>query len=109
MSDKAEGLVHPEVQMALMTQRPELLKALRARLREGGPAVYTEDVAMLLNALGNAIDDAFESHRRLGEVQRVLVNHARSLRGLRDQTERVMRVMEQGGTYQSWEERDREE
>ncbi len=97
-------MIHAEAQAALMTRRPEILDALAKRLTDEGR--LTEDVSLLISALKQAIEEAFESERRLAEAKRVLEDQALSLHGIAGQTDRILRVLDEGGTYKSHTERE---
>jgi hypothetical protein len=79
--------IHPEAHAALMTDRPELLAALRARLAQEGK--LTEDCSLLLNALQQAIQDAHEARKLGSEAAITLKALTRSLRGATTQAETV--------------------
>ena len=96
--------IHPEAHAALMTDRPEMLALLRARLAQEGR--LTEDAAWLLNALGQALEASWEARRRATEVAAVLKAQYRTLRGAADQTEALRNVLERGGSYQNSQERE---
>jgi len=99
--------IHPEAQAALMTDRPEMVALLRARLAQEGK--LTEDAAWLLNALGQALEASWEARRRAAEVDKVLKEQIRVLDGASRQSQRLRQVLERGGTYQNAVDRDAEE
>jgi len=99
--------IHPEAQAALMTDRPEMLTLLRARLAQEGR--LTEDAGLLLNALGQALEASWEARRRAAEVDRVLKDQIRVLTGAAQQSRRLREVLQNGGTYQNAMDRDVEE
>ncbi len=96
--------IHFEAQMALTTRRAMPLTALQGRLKAEGR--LTEDVVLLCNALETAIEEAHEADRRMAEGDRVLIEQARTLEGMAAQTERILRVLREGGTYKSHAERE---
>lgn len=91
--------IHPEAYTALMTDRPEILNALRTRLEHEGK--MTQDVDLLLSALYQAVESSCEARRRLAEIRRVLRDQTRSLLGAARQSEALQEVLEHGGTYQN--------
>lgn len=96
--------IHHEVQAAITTRRPQLAKILRARLLKDGST--THDVLLLLNAVEVLIEELFESERKLSELDRVLKDQRRVLRGAADQAEALRELIRTGGTYKNARERD---
>jgi len=96
--------IHPEAAAAIMTDRPELLAALRSRLTQEGK--LTEDVGLLMNALEQALEASWEARRRLADVSRVLKEQSRVLHGAAHQSEALHEVLERGGTYRNAGERE---
>ncbi len=99
--------IHPEAHAALMTDRPEMLALLRARLAQEGR--LTEDAGLLLNALEQALEASWEARRRAAEVDKVLKDQVRVLKGAAGQSEALRDVLEHGGTYQNAVDRNQDD
>lgn len=97
--------IHQEASAALMTRRPELLNALRAKFEAG---ITVEDGLMLLNALESSIIENHENVHRINEVEKILKDMYRVLKGAAGQASALRSVLTQGGSYKSHLERERE-
>jgi hypothetical protein len=101
-NQNARRLIHKEASTALNTRRPELLQALRNRLRsERGKE--DQDVEMLIDVLILSIQELSEKERRLHDVDVTVKNMNRALEGLERQAADIRSIISYGATQEERE------